>query len=81
MSWMSGKWVPVPYQIAQMKPMAASPAGIISCSPQVACDPTILSRGNPTWAASFRAVQVMTLALCRRTQSGCATLTRSQVAF
>ena len=33
---MSGKWVPVPDQIAQMKPMAASPAGTISCSAQVA---------------------------------------------
>ena len=32
---MSGKWVPVPYQIAQMKPMADSPAGTISCSAQV----------------------------------------------
>ena len=60
MSWMSGKWVPVPTRLAQMKPMAASPACTMSCSAQVACTPTILSRGKPTWAASFRAVQVMT---------------------
>ena len=78
---MSGKWVPVPYQVAQMKPMAASPAGTMSCSVQVGSGPTILSRGTPTWAASFRAVKVMTPALRRMTQSGWATLTRSQVAF
>ena len=64
-----------------MKPMAASPAGTISCSAQVGIGPTILSRGKPTWAASFRAVRVMTPPLRRMTQSGWATLTRSQVAF
>ena len=73
--------LPMPYQFAQMKPMAASPAGIISCSVQVASGPTILSRGTPTWAASFRAVVVMTPTVRRMTQSGWATLTRSQVAF
>ena len=78
---MSGKWVPVPYKMAQMKPMAASPAGTISCSVQVEYAPTILSRGNPTWAASFRAVEIMTPWARRMTQSGWATLTRSQVAF
>src|SRR5438552_2561244 len=46
-------------QAAQIKPMAASPAGTMSCSPQVPCGPTILSRGTPIWAASFRAVAVM----------------------
>ena len=72
---------PVPCKLAQMKPMAASPAGIIACSEQVGDGPTILSRGTPTWAASFRAVGVMPPALRRRTQSGWETFTRSQVSF
>ena len=55
---MSGKWVPVPHQSVQMKPVAASLAGTMSCSAQVGCGPTILLRGKPTWAASFRAVAV-----------------------
>jgi hypothetical protein len=81
MSWMSGKCLPMPDQVAQMKPMAASPAGSRSCSVQVTAAPTIFSRGNPTWVAAFRAVQVETPALRRMTQSGWATLTRSQIAF
>src|SRR3989442_378383 len=59
MSWMSGKCLPVPYPAMQMKPMAASPAGSRSCSEQLAGSPTILSRGNPTCAASFRVTGVM----------------------
>ena len=70
-----------PCQSAQMKPMAASPAGTTSCSVQVGVGPTILSRGKPTWAASFRAVAVKTPLLRKMTQPGWATLTRSQVAF
>ena len=29
---MRGKWVPVPRKLAQMKPIAASPAGTTACS-------------------------------------------------
>ena len=43
---MSGKWVPVPYQVAQMKPMAASPAGTMSCSAQVGDAPHDLVAGD-----------------------------------
>ena len=43
---MSGKWVPVPRKIAQMKPMAASPAAIISCSAQVPRRPHDLVAGE-----------------------------------
>ena len=43
--------------------------------------PHDLVAGMPTWAASFRAVGVLTPAVRRMTQSGWATLTRSQVAF
>src|SRR6266511_6158242 len=78
---MSGKSVPVANRLAQMKPRAASPAGTTSCSAQVDVAPTILSRGTPTWAVSFRAAEVMTPKVRRMTQSGWATLTRSQVAF
>src|SRR6266511_1127416 len=52
----------------------------MSCSEHAGRLPTIVSRGTPTWAASFRAVVVMTPTLRRMTQSGWATLTRSQVA-
>ena len=78
---MSGKWVPVLYEVPQMKPMAASPARTISCSAQVGVDPTILSREADLGRFLQGGLCHDPANVRRITQSGWATLTRSQVAF